>query len=58
MIAIDPEKNGFGFESNSGERWYTILSCVTYPEIWRSPYGDAASPYRDTASPEGDAVSP
>jgi hypothetical protein len=34
-------------------RW----SSVTYPEIWRSSYGDAASPCRDTASPEGDAAS-
>ncbi len=23
---------------------------ITYPEIWRSPYGDAASHYGDAAS--------
>jgi hypothetical protein len=34
------------------------MSSVTYPEIWRSHYGDVASPRRDTASPEGDAASP
>ncbi len=26
-------------------------NSVTYPEIWRSPYGDAASHYGDAASP-------
>jgi hypothetical protein len=33
-------------------------SSVTCPEIWRSPYGDAASPYGDAASPYGNAASP
>jgi hypothetical protein len=27
------------------------VNSVTYPEIWRSPYGDAASHYLDAASP-------
>jgi len=34
------------------------LSSVTYPEIWRSPYGDAASSYGGVASSAGDAASP
>jgi len=28
----------------------SIMNSVTYPEIWRSPYGDAASPVGDAAS--------
>jgi hypothetical protein len=35
-----------------------IVSSVTYPEIWRSPYRDAASPARDATSPAGDVASP
>jgi len=27
------------------------VSSVTYPEIWRSPYGDSASPAGDAAFP-------
>jgi len=34
------------------------VSSVTYPEIWRSPYGDAASPVGDAASLLEDAASP
>jgi hypothetical protein len=34
------------------------VSSVTYPEIWRSPYGDAASPSGDAVSLQGDAASP
>jgi len=33
------------------------MSSVTYPEIWRSPYGDATSPAGDVASLAGDAAS-
>ncbi len=33
-------------------------SSVTYPDIGRSPYDDAASSYRDAASLAGDAVYP
>ncbi len=35
-----------------------LMSSVTYPEIWRSPYGEPASSYGNTASPAGDAGSP
>jgi len=33
------------------------MSSVTYPETWRSPYGDATSPAGDVASLAGDAAS-
>jgi len=34
------------------------MSSVTYPEIWRSPYGDAASLSGGAVSLQGDAASP
>jgi hypothetical protein len=38
--------------SNLSIEFLTIsMNSVTYPEIWRSPYGDAASHYGHAASP-------